>query len=319
MDIEVKSANSAPKLSGAAIRRSGGERAFDIFNVVGMILLGIVMVYPFYYVLIIAFNSPTDTAAAPLWLFPRKLTLVNFETVLQYPGLSRAFLITTLRCLAAPLYSVSVCFMAAYALSNRQLPWRRFIVFFLLLPTFIGGSMVSTYIVIARLKLINTFWVFVLPGAFAYFTSVVMRASLDNLPAELQESAMLDGANYYRIFFQIMLPLSKSVLAAFFFFAVVSNWLDLNSSLFYITKKNLYTLQYIMHLVLKSNEAASIIDHNSQSMDLLLEDMERMREKPTPLSVRMAITALVTFPILFIYPFFQRYFVKGMLTGAVKA
>lgn len=301
------------------LKRSVPEKIFDAVNSLLMVLLCLIMIYPFWYVLVIAFNSPADTAAAPLWLWPRKFTLDNFAAVLQYPGLSSAFVVTALRCLISPLYSTAVCVMAAYALSRRQLPFRKQIVFFLLLPTFIGGSMVSTYVVMAKLHLINNFLVFVLPGAFAYFTAVIMRSAIDELPEELQESAMLDGASYFVIFTRIVLPLIKPVLAAFLFFSVVNNWMDLNTNLFYITKKQLYTLQYLMYQVVQANQARMIIDHNTTDMMAQLEQMERMREVPTPFSIKMTIIAVVTFPILFIYPFFQKYFVKGMLTGAVKA
>jgi putative aldouronate transport system permease protein len=172
----------------------------------------------------------------------------------------------------------------------------------------------------AKLKLINNFLVFVLPGAFAYFTAVVMRSFIDGQPVELQESAMLDGANHYQILFRIIIPLAKATIAAFLFFSIVGSWLDVTTNVLYITKRTLYTLQYVMHIVIKSTEARNIIDTSSTQMAKQIQSYSQMAyQPPTPQVIKMAIMAVVTFPLLFIYPFFQKYFVKGMLTGAVKA
>ncbi len=279
------------------------------------------MIYPFWYVLIYAFSKGSDAQAGGLYFFPRAFTFENFQYVLKYPGLQQATLVTLARCIVAPVVQVSLCMLGAYALSKRQLPGRKAIITFLMVPMFIGGTVVSNYIIMAKLKLLNNFLIFVLPGAFSYFTSVILRAFIDEIPGELQESALIDGASYPRIFVQIILPLCKASIAAFLFFGVVGQWLDLNTNLLYITKKSLYTLQYIMHRVITSNEARSMIDYTSGSVQKQLEQLNQslQYQPPTPQVIKMAIIALVTMPILFIYPFFQKYFVKGMLTGSVKA
>ena len=301
------------------IKRSTGELIFDYSNNIFMIIMGIVMIYPFWYVLILAFNTGSDAARGPIWFWPRQFTLTNFAYVLKYPGLQTATFITIARCIAGPIFSVSVCLMAAFALSKRFIPGRKVIIFFLMGPMFIGGTVVSNYIVIAKLHLLNNFLVFVLPGAFAYFTAVIMRSFIDGIPIELQESAMLDGAGYWTIFLKIIVPLCKPCIAAFLFFAVVGGWLDLGTNLLYITKKSLYTLQYIMYLVMTSSEANNIINVNSHSSGTAIANMQANKNIPTSQVIKMAIMVTVTAPVLFIYPFFQKYFIKGMLTGSVKA
>jgi putative aldouronate transport system permease protein len=302
------------------IKRTTGEVIFDTFNYIFMFLMAVVMIYPFWYVLVLALNNGVDAANGPIWFWPRKFTLENFQYVLKYPGLKEATFVTVMRCLIAPVFSVTVNMMAAYALSKRFLPWRKAIIFFLMGPMFIGGTVVSHYVVIAKLGLLNRFLVFILPGAFGYFTAVIMRSFIDGIPLELQESAMLDGAGYWTIFTKIIIPLSKPCLAAFLFFSLVGNWLDLNTNLLYITKRSLSTLQYLMYIVITSNEARNIIDISSTEMQQRFNDMNSLTyQPPTPQVIKMAIMVIVTFPMLFIYPFFQKYFVKGMLTGSVKA
>jgi len=302
------------------MKRSTSEIVFDNCNNIFMVVLALVMMYPFWYILILAFNNGADAANGPIWFWPRKFTLDNFTYVLNYPGLKSATFVTVARCIVAPIFSVTVCMMGAYALSKRFLPNRKAIIFFLMGPMFVGGTVVSNYLVIAKLHLLNNFLVFVLPGAFAYFTAVIMRSFIDGIPMEIEESAMLDGASYFTIFWRIIVPLSKPCIAAFLFFAVVGSWLDNQANLLYITKKSLYTLQYLLYLVLTSNESRSIIDMHSQQIAKRVSEMgNSANQPPTPTVIRMAIMVVVTFPILFIYPFFQKYFIKGMLTGSVKA
>ena len=302
------------------IKRTPGEIAFDTFNILFMIALCVIMIYPFWYVLVLAFNTGQDARYGGIYLWPRSFTLENFIYVFQYQALRNAAVVTVARCVVSSVFGVSVCMMAAYALSKTRLPGRKAIVIFLMIPMFIGGTVVSNYIVMAKLGMINNFLVFVLPGAFAYFTAVVMRSFIDNQPIELQESALIDGANHYQIFFWIIVPLAKATIAAFLFFSVVGNWLDVTTNVLYITKKSLYTLQFVMHIVIKSTEARNIIDTSSSQMAKQIQTYSQMAyQPPTPQVIKMAIMTVVTFPLLFVYPFFQKYFVKGMLTGAVKA
>src|SRR5659263_91779 len=139
------------------IKRSIGEHVFDSLNIIFMILMCVVMIYPFWYVLIYSFNAVTDAALGNIWILPRKFTLENYSYVFRYPDLKNAAIVTVLRCIVSPVFSVMVCLMAAFALSKRFLPVRKAIIFFLMGPMFIGGTVVSHYIVIAQLHLINNF------------------------------------------------------------------------------------------------------------------------------------------------------------------
>ena len=305
------------------IRCSIGEKTFDIVNLAFMISMALIMIYPFWYVLVIALNNGEDARFGGIYFWPRMFTLDNFEFVLRYPGLWRAAAVTVLRCIAGATLSVLISLMVAFALSKRYLRFRKFIIFFLLIPLFFGGTTVSRFIVMAQLGLINNFFVYIIPGAFSYFTAVILRAFIDDLPFGLQESAMIDGAGHFRVFRSIVVPLLKPSIAAFMFFGIVAHWLDVQANVLYVTDRSLWVLQYIMHRVVSAAEANIIIDTNApltaaRQLQYLAQGRGEFRA-PTQQVIQMAIMVVVTFPMLVIYPFFQRFFVKGTITGAIKA
>lgn len=302
----------------ARIKRSLGEKIFDACNVALMILLSLVTVYPFWYILVMSLNNGRDAAAGPIWLWPRVFTLDNYYYVFQYESMRSAFVVTIARCVLGSTLSVLVCMLAAYSLSKRDLPGRKAILYFLILPMFISGSIISTFVVYVKLGLMNNFLVYILPGAFAFFNMVVMRTFIEGIPIELEESAMLDGASYWQIFTRITVPLSRPIISAFLFFGFVGGWLDLYTNLIFVTKRSLYTLQYILYMVIKSSEARNFVDWTSPEAIKRLQYQQNLG-LPTPEVIRMAVMVVVTFPILFIYPFFQKHFIKGMYVGAIKA
>ncbi|WP_054027344.1 carbohydrate ABC transporter permease [Bacillus sp. FJAT-28004] len=309
-----------PFLRKNKIKRTTSERVFDAFNVFIMIVWSLSAIYPFWYILIMSFNTGADAAAGPIWFFPRMFTLENYAFVFQYDRLQTAFVVTTLRCIVGPILSVFVTVLAAFALSKRFLPGRKTLLFFFMMPMFIGGTIISNYVVMVKLGLLNNFLVYVLPAAFGFFSMIIMRTHIEELPIELQESATIDGAGYPRIFAQIILPLCKPILAAFLFFSVVGNWLDYYTNLIYVTDRSLSTLQFVLYEIINRAEASTLIDFTKTSSASQRRIMSMANNTvPTPEVIKMTVMVVVTFPILFVYPFFQKYFVKGMLTGAVKA
>jgi putative aldouronate transport system permease protein len=318
--LENMKANNNRVVVSNLIKRTPSERTFDFINVAIMILWAIAAIYPFWYILVMSFNTGADAAAGPIWFFPRVFTLENYAFVFQYDRLQTAFFVTTLRCIIGPIISVSITMLAAFALSKRFLPGRKLMLLFFMLPMFIGGSIISNYVVMVKLGLLNNFLVYVLPGAFGFFTMIIMRTHIEELPAELQESATIDGAGYVRIFVQIIWPLCMPIIAAFMFFSVVGNWLDYYTNLIYVTDRGLSTLQFVLYEIINRAEASTLIDFTKTSGAAQRRVMSMANKTvPTPEVIKMTVMVVVTFPILFVYPFFQKYFVKGMLTGAVKA
>jgi putative aldouronate transport system permease protein len=316
-DIVMKESH---KCNSKAVRKKSKGNIFDTVNVIFMLIFSCVTIYPFWYILILSFNDGKDANLGSIWFWPRVLTLENYVYVFKYPNLQSAFVVTVARCILGAVLSVVVCMLAAYSLSKRFLPGRKAILIFFMMPMFIGGTIISNYVVMVKLGLMNNFFVYVLPGAFAFFSMIIMRTFIEGIPIDIEESAMLDGANYWDIFIRIILPLSKPIIAAFLFFGIVSGWLDLYTNLLFVTKRSLYTLQYILYSVINSSEATKLINF-SQDPTAVSRMMQRASSSnvPTPSVIKVTVMVVVTFPILFVYPFFQKYFIKGMMVGAIKA
>jgi putative aldouronate transport system permease protein len=298
------------------IRRSAGEITFDSVNVLLMIALCVVMIYPFWYVLVYALNETQDAQYGRLWFFPRIPTLFNIGFVLNNPMLKGAYMITILRTLIGPAVHLVVTGCAAYALSKRYLPGRKVITYFLIVPMFIGGTMISYYVVYAKLGLLNNFLVYVLPPAFSFFMMAITRAFLEEIPASLEESAKMDGAGYLRIFLRIMIPLSTPIVATVLMISAVGHWLDFFTNLLYVNKYKLFTVQFLLYnLVQQKTNVGQFTGAMVQSMQ------GRGSEKQVGITIetmKMTMLVVATLPVLFVYPFFQKYIIKGILIGAIK-
>lgn len=312
-DLRQKKASRPRRRQG--YRRSAGERSFDIANIVFMILLCVCTFYPFWYVLVMSLNEGSDAAKGPIWLWPREFTWENYAYTLRNPHIIQAFLVTTARAITGPVLSVGIMLLAAYALSKRYLKYRKAYLYFFLIPLFIGGNIITNYLIMAKLGLLNNFLVYILPAAFIFFHMIIIRTFIEQLPEEMEESAMIDGAGYVQIFLKIAVPLSKPVVAAMLFFSVVGHWLDLSANLLYVTKADLSTLQYVLYRIILSSQPGEM------NLANVLSKLSSLSSGtlPTPQVLKMAALVTVTFPLLFVYPFFQKYFVKGMLVGAIKA
>ena len=298
------------------IKGARGERAFDVFNICFMLVLCFIMLYPFWYVLIYSFNEGRDAALGGIWFFPRKFTISNYSYVLGNPYITNAYFITISRTVLGAFIHLVITGFAAYALSKRELPGRKFIIYFYMIPMFIGGTLVSNYVVIAKLKLLNNFLMYIIPGAFGFFMMIIIRTFFEQLPEALEESAYIDGAGYITIFFRITLPLSGPIVATTVFFSAVGHWLDFYTSLIYVTKPSLQTLQFILYKIVIANETAEMMKQLSTTT--MLENIGSQTPITTQV-LKMTTLVVVTFPLLFVYPFFQKYFIKGVLIGAVKA
>jgi putative aldouronate transport system permease protein len=296
-----------------SILRSPGEIVFDGFNVLLMLVVALIMIYPFWYVLIYSLNTSSDAASGGLWLWPRKFTLGNIAYVLNRPNFQLAFVVTVARTVLGPLLHLVVTGLAAYTLSKRYLPGRKAITYYLIVPFFIGGPLVATYVLYARLHLMNNFLVYILPGAFSFYMMAIARALFEEMPLSLEESAKMDGAGYLRIFFQLILPLSTPIVATILIFSAVGNWLDFFTSFIFVQTAKLATLQYLLFQIVNLNQASQGM------MGPLKFQTESIGEvKISSETIKATTLMVITVPIIFIYPFFQGYIIKGLLIGSIK-
>ena len=296
------------------MRISKSYKIFTVCNTIFMILMCAVMIYPYLNQLAISFNTGTDTALGGITVFPRSFTLENYKIIFADDGVGRGAMISVTRTILSTVLSLMITYSGAYALTRKNLKGRNFVTKMYMVTMYFSAGTIPTYILYRYLGLMNNFWVYVLPYTFSFYNMVIIRSFLQEIPASLEEAALIDGANEIKIMFSIMLPLSVPVLATVALWIAVGQWNEYTSTLYFVTDKNLYTLQYLMVRMLKQNESLKQL-----AMDSAMgNNIEEMMQQPTTESTKAAMLIVTTVPILCVYPFLQKYFVKGVTLGAVK-
>ncbi|WP_191296779.1 carbohydrate ABC transporter permease [Paenibacillus sp. PL91] len=289
---------------------------FSFFNYIFLTLFGLSMIYPFIYILVYSLNDGKDSMMGALYFFPRKFTLHNYAEVFENARIWQAYKITLLRTVIGTVLHVGLCTLMAYALSKKTLPGRTFFTYYIFLPTIFSAGFIPYFITLQKLHLINSFWVYVIPMLFNFMHIVILRTFLQGIPEELEESARIDGYGDFQIFMKIILPLSGPVLATIALFIGVSHWNDWFTGAYYVSNKDLIPVQTLLQEMLSEAEALSssmqrAAQQGGQTVNVNMAGA-------TPESLRMALLVITVFPILCIYPFLQRYFVKGVMIGSVK-
>lgn len=291
---------------------SWSDRVFDLVVYIAITVVTIVTLYPFLNVLAISFNDSTDSIKGGITIYPRVFTFKNYETIFAYSGLMTGPKISILRTVIGTILGLVSASMLAFTLSRVDFQARKFVSTFLALTMYVSGGLIPGYILIKDLHMIGTFSVYVLPGLVSAFNVFVIRSFIDGLPYALQESAKLDGANDFTIYWRVILPLTKPALATIALFLAVGQWNSwLDTYLYNGSKDALTTLQFELMKVIQST--------TTNADNFRGRNMTEVMAQISPESVKMAITIVVTVPILIVYPFLQRYFVKGMTLGSVKS
>jgi putative aldouronate transport system permease protein len=289
------------------------DKLFDLFIYLFLIVIFLVTFYPFWNILVVSLNDATDSVRGGLYLWPRQFTLESYKSIFRNAELINSVKVTVLRTIIGTPLSVLVISMMAYSLSKRELiAWRAFTLFFIFTMYF-GGGLIPTYMIIKSLGLIDSFWVFIFPGLVGVFLMILVRTYIEQLPPEMEESAKIDGANDLQIFGRMVLPLCVPVLATIALFIGIGHWNSWYDSYIYTYKPELKTLQAILVKILNQFQTGAMVSEAEQLAN---------SSKRTPVSgesIRMAVTMVATLPIVFIYPFLQRFFVKGIMMGAIKS
>jgi len=289
------------------------ERVFDIINCLFLIIVMVVTLYPFLNVLAISLNESTDTVRGGIYVWPREFTLNNYLEIMKYDNLVTGFINSVLRTVIGTILGVFAQAMVAFTLSRADFQGRKFVSTFLVLTMYFSGGLIPGYMLIRDLGLMNSFWVYILPGLVSAFNIIIIRSFMDGLPFSLQESAKMDGANDFTIFYRIILPLCKPVLATIALFVAVGQWNSwFDTYLFNSMNENLTTLQYELMKILDNTSMGGNVDANQ------MRPNEQQQNQVSPESIKMAITMVTVIPIMLVYPFVQRYFIQGMTLGAVK-
>lgn len=287
-----------------------GELAFQTAATIISVLAFIVCIYPFYYIFLHSVSDPME-AQKGLTLLPRGLTADNYIRVFRLEGIAQAALVSVLRTVIGTVLTVLCCSLFAYIVTKERLYFRKTIYRFLVVTMYFNSGLIPWYLTMKMLHLNDTFLLYVLPSAISAFNVILLKTFIEQLPQALEESAQIDGAGYLTVFARIVFPLSAPILATIAVFSAVAQWNTWFDNFFLVQNPQLRTLQLILYDYL--NDANRIAS-------LSMEEMERglKPREVTPQSVQMTITMVVTFPVLFVYPFMQKYFVKGIMVGAIK-
>ena len=291
------------------LKKKPVDIAFIIFNTITLTLFCIVTLYPILNTLAVSFNEAVDTLIGGITLLPRKFTLANYKTVFRTDTLMQGAYISVLRTVIATVLHLLTTALLSYALSRKEFLFNKQVSRFFVLTMYINGGMIPTLLLFKNIGLTNTFWVYIIPGCISAFNMIVIRTYMNGLSDSLVESAQVDGAGHMKIFFRIILPLCKPVLATVALFIAVGQWNAWFDVMLYNSgRPDLTTLQYELMKLLSSV--------SQQSADP--SSMKNAANMVTPESVRAAATIVTAAPIVCLYPFLQRYFVSGLTIGGVK-
>lgn len=283
------------------------NKVFNIVNTTLLIVFALIIVVPLWNIIVSSLSGNAGVGSSGLVLVPQDFTLENYRKVLSDASIPRALLISVLKTVIGAFTHVAFCSLFAYALSKQNLRGRSIYTMMGVVTMYFSGGMIPTYLLIKSLGLLDTFWVYIIPGLFSYYDVVILMNFFRDVPLSLEESAKIDGASELTIFRKIYIPLSKPALATILLFNGVAQWNDFMTTKLYVTNEKLYPLQMkIYEIIVQSNMSAM----NSGSTDVIIES--------TTKGIQLATIVITTIPILIIYPLLQKYLMGGMMTGAVK-
>lgn len=290
------------------IRRSIGERLFDGANVIFMIALSIVTIYPFLYVLFASLSDPAWVVQLRglIW-YPKNITLEAYRLVFANPAILTGYMNTLFYVIVGTALNILMTSLGAYALSRQSVMWKNPIMFMIVFTMFFNGGLIPTYLLVNNLGLLDSRWALIIPSAMSAYNLIIMRTAFQGVPVSLEESAKLDGANDFTVLFRIVLPLSMPVVAVMILFYGVGHWNGWFNALIYLRTRDLYPLQLILREILITN-----------STDSMMTGVGGADKMPIGETIKYATIIVATVPILLLYPFLQKYFVKGVMIGAIK-
>ncbi len=282
---------------------------FDILKWIFLLFFILATLYPILNTLAVSFNDGLDSIKGGIYLFPRELTLENYITVLKKDTLIQASIITVARTVIATIVQLFLTALLAYILSRKEFVFRKSITLLYIFTMYLNAGLIPNYLLMSKLGLLNSFWVYIISGMISAFNMLVIRTYINGLPESLVESAKMDGASHFRIFISIIMPLCKPVLATVALFIAVYQWNSWFDAMLYNGfNDRLTTLQYELMKLLSSvtNQGANV------------DSMKNSSSMVTPTSIRAATTIITALPIVCLYPFLQKYFMSGLTIGGVK-
>ena len=284
-----------------------GDKLFRLIRDVILLLFCVIVLYPVIYVISASFSNPLFVMKNEVVLLPKGFTLIGYEKVFSNPDVWNSYKNTIVYTTVGTALNVILTSTGAFALSRKDFKGRNFWTFYITFTMFFSGGIIPVYLLIKQLNLYDTFWVMILPGAISAWNMIIMRTFFQsNVPMELQEAAIIDGCNDLVIFLKIALPLSMPIIAIMTLFYGVDHWNSFFGAMLYLSDRDKFPLQLILREILLQNISSGNVEGPAADQQIVGE------------SIRYALIIVATVPILLVYPFIQKYFVKGVLVGAIK-
>ena len=313
MTITRRKALGKPKHH--AIRRTRGDVVFDVINVFVVALITLTMIYPMWYIIIVSIATPEEAALGGIYLWPETISFEAYQNVFKNQDIWLSYANTVLYTVAHTIYVLLLTIPAAYTLSKKQLPGRVVITWYFFITMFLSGGLIPSYILNRTLGLVNSRWIMILGMGIGYSNLIITRTYFQtSIPNELFESAYIDGATEWQTFLKIALPLSGAIIAVMALYAAVGTWGSWYTAFIYITDQKKWPLQLRLRQILILNQTQSL-DYGMMSQ----EEIEMLQHQAFMVyTMKYAIIFIACAPMLVLYPFVQKYFVKGVMIGSLK-
>lgn len=293
-----------------AVRSTKIDRIFDVINVTILLLVCLVLVYPLYYVLIASFTDPTIVNTGKLLLFPKPFYANGYEKIFDYPPIWSAYWNTIKYTVVGTLFSLITTIPCAYSLSRKDMYGQRFLMFLFTFTMFFQGGIIPLFLLINNIHIYDTIWAIVLPTAVSVWNLIICRSFFEsNIPAEMLEAARIDGCTDFGFFFKIVMPLSTTIITVMILFYSTTMWNSFMNPLMFLQNTDKMPLQVILRNLVLSNQVATMGGADA---------MEAMERQKLAEQLKYGVIVVSALPLLCIYPFLQRYFIKGVMVGAVK-
>lgn len=287
-----------------------GQKIFNIFNTLFMLVLVVIMLYPVWYVVVASFSDSTELMKhSGVLLLPIQFTTNAYELMSRNPMIFKGYANTLVILISSLFLQLIMTSLAAYGLSRRNVLWTKYIMIMIVITMYFSGGLIPRYLLISKtLHLRDSFLALILPAAISTFNMIIMKTSFASIPSSLEEAASIDGAGHWTILFRIVIPLSMPVIAVIILYYAVSTWNAWFDASIYITTREKFPLQLILREILISNDTSTMTANTGDASD----------QMSIGESVKYAVIVVATIPILCVYPFLQKYFVNGVMIGAVK-
>ena len=297
------------------IKTSKGDRTFQVINILIFAIFTIICAYPFYYLIINSISANDLSASGKVNFLPHGFQLENYVKVFQLNGLGTAAMVSLGRTVIGTICTVLASVYLGFMFTQQRMWHRKLWYRFMVITMYFNAGLIPMYMTMKTLHLTNSFWVYIIPAIVQPFNIIMAKTYVESIPPALQEAAEIDGAGTMTVFAKVILPTCKPIMATIAIWSAVGQWNSFQDTLIYITDQKLYSLQYLLYTYL--NQASSLATMVQQSGGNV-SAVANLATQQTPTSIRMTISVIVVLPILFVYPIFQKSFVKGIMIGSVK-